>query len=93
MSVFTLDGAAIKEFGNGTGRIQFEGVLCTGDETNLLDCPRGDIGEHDCAYHEEAGVTCFSGEDADRLDGGICWGFVRLGASQGFDRHCTSGNP
>ena len=33
-------------------------VVCVGNETQLLDCPREDIGVHNCQHLEDASVDC-----------------------------------
>ena len=49
-------------FGEGTGPIWLDHLVCSGTETRLLDCldnPGAEqIGVHDCTHNEDAGVTC-----------------------------------
>ncbi|XP_071796352.1 scavenger receptor cysteine-rich type 1 protein M130-like [Asterias amurensis] len=49
-------------FGPGTGRILLNEVNCKGDESNLLDCNLGVIGNNlfTCGQNEDAGVICSS---------------------------------
>ena len=42
-------------FGEGTGPILFDNLLCKGTEGNLTQCPNGDV---NCDHSEDAGVTC-----------------------------------
>ena len=53
---------AIKEFGGGDGPIHLDEVQCTGSESSVLQCPQNEIGNHDCAHSEDAGVRCLTGE-------------------------------
>ena len=46
-------------FGQGTGRIIFDDVGCTGSESTLASCPLSRT--HNCAHSEDAGVRCQPG--------------------------------
>jgi deleted-in-malignant-brain-tumors protein 1 len=43
-------------FGQGTGGIFLDEVMCTGSENGLLSCPNSMV--HDCTHSEDAGVRC-----------------------------------
>ncbi|XP_041470189.1 deleted in malignant brain tumors 1 protein-like isoform X2 [Lytechinus variegatus] len=45
-------------FGEGTGEILLDNVECASTDTDLFDCQRNDIGDHNCVHAEDAGVTC-----------------------------------
>ena len=51
-------------FGSGSEPYYLDNVYCSGSETSLLSCQRGysEIGVHNCAPGNEAGVKCVAGE-------------------------------
>ena len=53
----------LPHFGPGTGFILLDSVNCTGNETNLMQCPHNGLGDHDCEPSEDAGVYCNAGKN------------------------------
>ena len=51
-SAIALRGA---HFGQGSGPIHLDNVICTGDELSLLNCG---YSPHNCGHSEDAGVIC-----------------------------------
>ena len=45
-------------FGNGSGDILLDNVVCSGTESSLLECNTNPIRQHNCDHSEDAGVRC-----------------------------------
>ncbi|XP_062601527.1 deleted in malignant brain tumors 1 protein-like isoform X2 [Saccostrea cucullata] len=58
---FSRENAVAKSgafFRPGYGQIWMDEVKCTGTEINLFQCPKADIGKHNCGHNEDSGVIC-----------------------------------
>ena len=54
-------------YGNGVVPFLLDNVVCTGSESNLLQCAHTGLGEHNCDPSETAGVICEGITDLYRL--------------------------
>ena len=45
-------------YGQGSGPIWLDDVLCTGRETSILECRANPIGVHNCGHNEDVGILC-----------------------------------
>ena len=45
-----------EQFGGGSGPILFDGFLCIGTETSILNCASNS--ENLCFHYQDAGVRC-----------------------------------
>lgn len=53
-----LDPRVYRVYGGGRGPILLDAVVCTGTESNLLECAHDGIMKHNCLHREDAGVSC-----------------------------------
>ena len=63
---YTTDGAIPfygAEFGEGTGPILLDDLMCLGNETTLFNCLRSAV--HNCEHFEDVGVFCSPGKELD----------------------------
>ena len=57
-------------YGQGTGPILLDNVMCTGEELYLTSCPNNGLYVHDCVHAEDAGVRCQGeGEEGGKREG------------------------
>ena len=56
------DHFAIREagsrYGQGTGDIILDNIICTGEESTLFECGHNPLRENNCEHSEDAGVQC-----------------------------------
>ena len=63
-------------FGQGSGPIFLDQVMCRGVEYRLIDCANRGIQVHGCSHSEDAGVRCVTGKN--KLSAWACpYGSVR----------------
>lgn len=46
------------KYGQGSGKIIMDNVVCVGTETNLGQCTFNGFGNNNCGHNEDAGVRC-----------------------------------
>nr|XP_040041707.1 deleted in malignant brain tumors 1 protein isoform X3 [Gasterosteus aculeatus aculeatus] len=56
-----LSAPQAAHFGQGTGPIWLDDLVCRGSESKLSECSHRGFGTHDCGHHEDAGVVCEAG--------------------------------
>ncbi len=47
-------------YGQGTGAILLDNLVCINTENSLFDCPHNGVGTHNCGHSEDAGAVCDS---------------------------------
>ena len=45
-------------FGQGTGPIWLDDLVCSGSELTLLQCSHRGLGSHNCGHSEDVSVRC-----------------------------------
>lgn len=63
----SLNARYSAHFGEGSGRIWLDNVECEASMTTLQDCPKSEVGVHDCGHYEDAGVECYSSTEATTM--------------------------
>ena len=59
---YTRAESAKAFYGQGSGPIHYDDVVCNGSETRLADCSHNGIEVHNCGHHKDAGVVCDMGK-------------------------------
>lgn len=55
---WAVSAPAEARFGEGSGRILLDDLLCQGQERHLEECPHRGWLAHNCGHGEDAGVVC-----------------------------------
>ncbi|KAI7792166.1 putative deleted in malignant brain tumors 1 protein, partial [Triplophysa rosa] len=55
-----IEAKSFAHFGQGSGQIWMDNVICDGTESTLKRCRSNGWGVHECGHHKDAGVICQS---------------------------------
>jgi hypothetical protein len=58
--VTSFQGYTDSKFGQGTGNIYLDNVICKGNEAAFGSCVHSQWGTHKCDHTSEAGVHCYN---------------------------------
>ncbi|XP_038270392.1 antigen WC1.1-like [Dermochelys coriacea] len=73
-----INATVSAHYGEGSGQIWLDDVNCSGNESNLWNCPSRGWGQHNCRHKEDAGVLCSEFTDLRLVSNSDCAGRLEV---------------
>ncbi|CAM4456264.1 unnamed protein product [Caretta caretta] len=73
-----INATVCAHYGEGSGQIWLDDVNCSGNESDLSDCPSRGWGQHNCRHKEDAGVLCSEFMDLRLVSDSDCAGRLEV---------------